>query len=77
MSWESLQSLFVKPIPITGFGRLGMLLPLVLSISIVYKTIRCDRVGQIPAASIMLCFTILVCMGLIGAFLLAMFNLLA
>lgn len=77
MGVELLQSLFVQPIPITGFGRLGMLLPLILSISIVYKTIRCDRVGQIPAASLFLCFTILVCMGLIGVFLLAMFNLLA
>ncbi|HKQ47386.1 MAG TPA: hypothetical protein VJZ71_04905 [Phycisphaerae bacterium] len=77
MGMELLQSLFVKPIPVTGLGRLGMLLPLVLSISIVYKTIRCDRVSQIPAASLFLCFTILVCMGLIGVFLLAMFNLLA
>lgn len=77
MGMELLQSLFVKPIPITGFGRLGMLLPLVLSISIVYKTIRCDRVSQIPAASVVLCVTILISMGLIGVLLLAMFHLLA
>jgi hypothetical protein len=77
MGLEVLQSIFVKPIPVTGLGRLGMLLPLVLSISIVYKTIRCERVNQIPSASLFLWFTILVCMGLIGVFLLVMFNLLA
>jgi hypothetical protein len=74
---EALQLLFVKPIPITGVGRLGMLVPLVLSISIVYKTIRCERISQVPIASVSLCLTILVCMGLLGVFLLAVFNLLA
>ncbi len=74
---DLLQSIFVKPIPITGFARLGMLVPLTLSISIVYKTIRCDRIRQIPAASVTLCLTILACMGLIGVFLLVMFQLLA
>lgn len=77
MGLESLKTLFVHPIPITGFGRLGMLLPLALSISIVYKTIRCDRISQIPGASVLLCLTIVSCMGLIGVFLLMMFHLLA
>jgi hypothetical protein len=49
MNLLAFQSLFVQPIPITGFGRLGMLLPLALSISIIYKTIRCDHISQIPA----------------------------
>lgn len=74
---DLLQSIFVKPIPITGFARLGMLVPLTMSISIVYKTIRCDRIRQIPAASVTLCLTILACMGLIGVVLLLMFRWLA
>ena len=77
MGLDLFQSLFVQPISVTGFGRLGMLLPLAMSISIVYKTIRCERIGQVPAASVMLCLTILACMGLIGVGLFVMFHLLA
>lgn len=69
--------LFFKPIPVTGAGRLGMLVPLALSISIVYKTMRCQRVSQIPFAALYLCFLIVSGMLLIGAGLFAMFRLLA
>jgi len=74
---ELLQSLFIKPAEITGIGRLAMLLPLTLSISIVYKTIRCERLRVIPAASLTLCFTIFAGMMLIGVVLLLVFRLLA
>ncbi len=77
MGTDLFQSFFVQPIPVTGYGRLGMLVPLALSISIVYKTIRCDRIGQVPAASVLLCLTILACMGLIGVVLFILFHLLA
>ena len=72
-----LADLFFQPISITGIARLGMLVPLVLSISIVYKTIRCERLGAIPLASLHLCFMIVVCMMLIGVALLGVFHLLA
>ncbi len=74
---ESLSSLFVQPISITGFGRLAMLFPLALSISVVYKTMRCERLATIPIASLVLCFMILACMGLIGVVLMLIFHLLA
>jgi len=74
---DVLQGLFVQPIPITGFGRLGMLIPLTLAISIVCKTIRCERLSAIPLASASLCVVILFFMGLIAAALLAVFHLLA
>jgi hypothetical protein len=70
-------SLFVTPIPITGIGRLIMLIPLCMSISIVYKTMRCERLSQVALASVILCFTILVVMGLIGVILLLVFRMLA
>lgn len=74
---EMLSSLFIQPISITGSGRLAMLIPLTLSISVVYKTMRCERLTSIPMASIVLCIMILACMGLIGVVLLVIFQLLA
>ena len=72
-----LAQLFMKPISITGPARLGMLVPLVLAISIVYKTIRSERIGAIPLASVSLCFMIVFCMMLIGVALYGVFYLLA
>ncbi len=74
---EVFQSLFVKPIPITGIGRLGMLLPLSLSIAIVYKTIRCQRLGSIPLASLRLGLMIVLGMMVIGVVFWAVFLTLA
>lgn len=74
---DTLSSLFVQPVSITGIGRLAMLVPLTLSISLVYKTMRCERLSSIPLASIVLTIMILVTMGLIGLVLLVLFRLLA
>lgn len=71
------QALFVKPIPITGIGRLAMLVPLTMSVSIVYKTIRCRRLRAVPLASLMLCFMIVFGMMFIGVALMLVFHLLA
>ncbi len=71
------QLLFVKPIPITGIGRLAMLVPLTMSVSIVYKTIRCRRLSAVPLASLMLCFMIVFGMMFIGVALMLVFHLLA
>lgn len=74
---EFFTELFVRPVTITGLWRLGMLVPLTLSISIVYKTMRCEKLSSVPAASLVLCLMILTCMGLIGVVLLGAFRLLA
>jgi hypothetical protein len=74
---EFLPDLFVKPLPVSGIGRLGMLVPLALMISIVYKTIRCERLRSVPLDSVRLCFMIVCCMLAIGVFLLVTFRLLA
>lgn len=75
MEW--VRDLFVQPIPIRGIWRLAMLVPLVLMVSIVYRTIRCERLSTIPLASLSLCLTIVTGMMLIGVFLLLTFRLLA
>jgi len=72
-----LANMFVQPMSITGIGRIAMLAPLCLSVALVYKTIRCERLSEIPKASVMLWVTILACMMLIGAGLLVVSNMLA
>ncbi|MCG8405880.1 MAG: hypothetical protein MI923_11860 [Phycisphaerales bacterium] len=74
---DFVHDLFVKPIPITGTGRLLMLVPLALMVSVVYRTIRCERLRSVPLASLSLCFMIVTGMLLIGVVLLAAYHLLA
>ncbi|HWL94806.1 MAG TPA: hypothetical protein VNT79_14910 [Phycisphaerae bacterium] len=69
--------LFIQPKIITGFWRLVLLVPLALSISTVYKTIRCQRLSAIPLAAANLCLMIVVGMLLVGAVLLITFRLMA
>jgi len=77
MAGEFWQTFFVKPMSITGVGRLAMLAPLALSISIVYKTIHCRRLSSVPGESLKLCFMIVAGMLLFGGALLGVFYLLA
>lgn len=77
MSAEFWQTLFVKPKTITGIWDLVMLVPLAISISIVYRTIHCRRLASVPLASLKLCFMIVAGMLLFGAMLLGVFHLLA
>ncbi len=72
-----LRDLFVEPAQIRGIGRLLMLVPLTLMVSVVYKTIRCERLASVPMASLSMTFTIVTLMLLIGALLLVAFRLLA
>jgi len=74
---EFLHDLFVRPVSISGLGRLGMLLPLALMISVVYKTIRCERLKSVPLASLSLSLLIVGGMLAIGLVLLVTFRLLA
>jgi hypothetical protein len=77
MPTDFLHGLFVQPMQITGIWRLAMVVPLAISISIVYKTIRCDRLRSIPLGSVSLACTIVVGMMVIGVILLMIFRLLA
>ncbi len=64
-------------IDIRGYMRLGLLAPLALSISIIYKTIHCRRIRDIPVASLVLCVSILAGMMSIGVGLLLIYKLMA
>gem|GEM_PF-3257390 len=44
-----LAGLFTSAMQLSGQQRLALMLPLCLSIAIVYKTIRCERLGEVPA----------------------------
>jgi hypothetical protein len=70
-----LAGLFTQAIPVSGWGRVLLLLPLCLAISVVYKTIRCPIPRQIPLAVLPLWATIVAAMYLIGVALWAVFNL--
>lgn len=71
-----LATLFVTPAPIAPGARLLLLLPLAASVSIVYKTIRCGEVREIPLASVVLWFTIVGGMLAVGIVLLIAYRLL-
>lgn len=72
-----LLALFTMPMTITGIGRLLMLLPLTLTISVVYKTLHCRRPASIPRAALTLWLTIVAAMMSIGLVLLVVFRALA
>ncbi|MCK6457909.1 MAG: hypothetical protein L6Q92_15440 [Phycisphaerae bacterium] len=71
-----LATLFIDPVQISGGGRLLMLLPLAASVGVVYKTIRCDRVRDIPLASLVLWVTIVLGMLAVGVILLIAYQIL-
>lgn len=72
-----LLSWLTTPVQLTGVQRLLLLLPLSLSISIVYKTTRCGRPGDIPLATLALWATIVAGMIGVGVFMWLAFLLLA
>ena len=44
---------FLQPLPIWDY-KLWLLLPLALGVSIVYKSIRCDTMREVPKATLIL-----------------------
>jgi len=62
---------------LTGIPRFPFMLPLCLSIAIVYKTARCNNLKELPAAALILWVTIVLGMVLVGAGLWITFTLLA
>ncbi|MHC4065798.1 MAG: hypothetical protein ACYSUQ_10580 [Planctomycetota bacterium] len=61
-----LNDLFATPITTTGFQHALLLLPLCLSIAVVYKTVRCAEVREIPLASLVLWVTMIGGMYAVG-----------
>ena len=59
-------SIFTAPVFMTGHQHALLLLPLCLSIAVVYKTTRCPDVRDIPLASLVLWVTIVVGMYAVG-----------
>ena len=61
-----LLTLFSSPIMLSGMQRTLLVLPLCLSISVVYKTIRCERLADMPVAALGLWMTIILGMYAVG-----------
>lgn len=51
---------------LSGMQRMLLVLPLCLSISVVYKTIRCEKLADMPLAALGLWVTIIVGMYAVG-----------
>ena len=73
----ALMALMTASVQLHGFQRLLLLIPLCLSISLVYKTTRCERLGDIPLATLALWATIVGGMVGVGGFMWLAFMLLA
>jgi len=69
----TLATLFLNPMTLSGFQHALLLLPLCLSVSVVYKTVRCAEVRQIPVAAMALWATIVVGMYAVGVGLYVLF----
>ena len=72
----TLEEFFVTGIGLTGPQRLLLMLPLCLSIALVYKTIRCERLQDVPMATLGLWATIVLGMYTVGFGLWAVFAIL-
>jgi hypothetical protein len=64
--------------PLTCDRRTGMLLvlPLSLAVSVVYKTIKCHSLREVPLAVLVSWITILVGMAVVGVSLLGLYHIL-
>ncbi|MGB2984435.1 MAG: hypothetical protein WBE26_01015 [Phycisphaerae bacterium] len=62
----ALIGLFTTAIELTGIQRFLLMLPLCLSIAVVYKATRCRNLRDLPAAALILWVTIVVSMYAIG-----------
>ena len=72
----TLVALFTTAIELTGPQRFLLMLPLCLSVAVVYKTMRMEDVRAIPAASLILWATIVLAMCAVGVGLWAVFSIL-
>ncbi len=71
---SALAGLFVTGVELAGWQRMVLMLPLCLSIAIVYKTIRCENMRDMPTAAVGLWITIVLGMYAVGVGLWAVFE---
>ncbi len=71
-----LAAIFTEPIHIQRWQQTLLLLPLCLSISIVYKTTKCTELRQVPLAALALWVTIVAGVYLVGVGLWAVYGIL-
>ena len=68
-------ALFTVPMELDGVARLLLMLPLCLFVAVVYKTIRTEKIGDIPLAALRLWITVLCGMCGVGLSLWVLFEL--
>ena len=73
----ALATLFLDPIPLSGLQRAALLLPICLSISVVYRTIKTPNLRDIPRTSLALWVTIVVGMWVVALTLYVVYKLFA
>ena len=59
-------AMFLTPVILTKTQQMLLLLPLCLTIAVVYKTTKCEQVRQIPAAALGSFISIVVGMYAVG-----------
>lgn len=59
-------ALFTTTMEVSGPERFLLMFPLCLSIAVVYKTTRCERLGEVPLAALILWITIVLGMMAVG-----------
>ena len=72
----TLVALFTTAIELTGPQQFLLMMPLCLSVAVVYKTMRLEDVRAIPVASLILWATIVLAMCAVGVGLWAVFSIL-
>ncbi len=72
-----LATIFLDPIPLSGVQRAALLLPICLSISVVYRTIKTPDLRDIPKTSLALWATIVVGMWIVALTLWVVYSLFA
>ena len=69
-----LLALFTTSAELTGTQRLALMLPLCLSVAVVYKTTRLESMRDVPVAALILWVTIVLSMCAVGLGLWALFS---
>lgn len=71
---SDLLAAFLTPVSLSRTQQMLLLLPLCLTISLVYKTTKCENVRQIPLATLGSFITIVVGMYAVGIALLVIYE---
>lgn len=74
MSMLLLASVFTTAVQVTGGQRFLLMLPLCLSVAIVYKTTRCASLRDVPVSALVLWVTIVLGMYAVGFGLWALYS---